>query len=227
VAIRADRTVQVWEVTSGRKVHTIVGLEAPPRELAFTRDGRGLIISAGPAPILWTLKPKDQPRTDGSIDALWEALGSDDASASYRLIWALIDDPKAAVRIASAHVHPAELVLNHARFDRLVAALDGPRFAERERAEVELLRSGIAVPIPWLRQAQADTKSEEVRTRVTRVLVARETGGPAHWRLERLAQVLEFAGTDEAMKLLKTWASGPSGGFLTELAAGAVARIGR
>ena len=43
VAIRAERTVQVWELSSGRKVHTIVGLEAPPRQVEFTRDGRGVI----------------------------------------------------------------------------------------------------------------------------------------------------------------------------------------
>ena len=38
---------------------TIPGRESPIRELAFTRNGRGLIVNAGPAPILWSLAPKD------------------------------------------------------------------------------------------------------------------------------------------------------------------------
>jgi DNA-binding beta-propeller fold protein YncE len=227
VAIRVDRTVQVWELSSGRKVHTIAGLEAAPRELFFTHDGRGLIISSGPAPILWTLKPKERPRIDRPIDALWDTLASDDAAAAFQLVWALMDDPKSAIQVARHKVHPNELVLERSQFDRLVAALDGPRFASRERAEVELLRSGVAVPISWLRQAQAATKSEEVRARLGRVLTAREAGGPTQWRLERMVQVLEVARTDEATKLLKEWASGPPGGFLTEVAAGAVARLSR
>jgi hypothetical protein len=63
-----------------------------------------------------------------------------------------------------------------------------------------------------------NAKSEEVRSRLERVLSARETPSPARWRLERAVQVLDMAGTEEATKLLQEWAAGPAGGFLTEVA---------
>jgi WD40 repeat protein len=227
IAIRSDRTVQIWELSSGRKLHTIMGLEAAPRDLAFTADGRGLIVSASSTPVLWTVKPKDRPRIDRPLGELWEELGAEDAGKAYRLIWALIDDPKTAIRIAAANVHPAEMAIDKSKFDRLALALDAPRFAARERAEVELLRAGITVPVAWLRNAQVETKSEEVRARLDRILVARQTGGPRQWRFERMIQVLEFVGTEDSKKLLNDWAAGPPGGFLTEAAAQAVVRVSR
>ena len=68
---RQDNRIVVWELTTGRPVHTLAGEAAPVRELAFTRDGRGLIASTSAAPILWSLKPKDLPSVDGPPDALW------------------------------------------------------------------------------------------------------------------------------------------------------------
>ena len=65
VAVRDDRTVQVWEVASGRRAHTIGRLEGPPRELAFTRDGRGVLTSSGSSPVLWPLRPKALPGLEG------------------------------------------------------------------------------------------------------------------------------------------------------------------
>ena len=223
LAVRDDRQIQIWEVASGRRAHTIAGLDAVPRELAFTRDGRGLIVSTGPAPVLWTLRPK--PSAD-STDAAWDGLASDDAAAAYRLVWALAEDPHAAVAAFARRVRPADLVLDRARFDRLVAGLDSPRYADRERAEAELTRAGIAAPVGWVRADLAGATSEEVRTRLERVRSARETPGPTRWRLARAVQVLEMAGTDEATKLLKEWAAGPPGGFLTDEATAAVGRLG-
>jgi hypothetical protein len=217
--------VQVWELASGRKAFTITGLEAMPRGLAFTRDGRGLITSSGPAPILWSLKPKLLPRTDGPPEALWQGLASDDTAAAYALVWALAENPKAAVGLLAAKVRPADLVLDRDQFDRLVSALDSPEYVARERAERTLTAAGFTAPGSWLRQALTDARSEEVRARLGRVLNARESLSPTRCRLERAVQLLEMAGTDEATKLLGAWAAGPPGGFLTEVSAAAVARL--
>jgi len=224
VAVRDNRSISIWELASGRKAFTVAGLDGSPRNLAFTRDGRGIVASTGPAPILWTLKPKDLPPTDGPADALWEGLGSEDAEAAYRLVWALSENAKGAVALFRARVRPKELALDREQFDRLVVALDSAEYAARERAERALTRAGFAVPGGWLRQALAGAKSEEVRARLERVLSARETPSLARWRLERAVQVLEMAGTEEATALLKEWAAGPAGGFLTEIAAGAAGR---
>jgi DNA-binding beta-propeller fold protein YncE len=227
VAVRHDLSVQIWELASARKAYTIAGLDGSPRNLAFTRDGRGVLTSTGAAPFLWSLKPKDLPRTDGPADALWEGLGSEDTAAAYRLVWALSENPKAAVAIFRDRVRPKELALVRERFDRLVAGLDSAEYAARERAERALTTAGFTVPGGWLRQALAEARSEEVRARLERVLSARETPSPARWRLERAVQLLEMAGTAEATKLLQEWAAGPAGGFLTEVASGAAARAAR
>jgi WD40 repeat protein len=225
IAVRDGATIQIWEAASGRQVLTIRGLEAVPRELAFTRDGRGLITSSGPAPILWSLRPKDLPRVDGPADMVWEALASADALAAYRLVWALAENPKVAVTLLAARVRPADLVLDRGRFDRLVTELDSPEYVARERAERSLTAAGFTAPGGWIRQALDDARSEEVRTRLGRVMAVRDTLNPTRWRLERAVQVLEMAGTDEATKLLKAWAAGPPGGFLTQVAAVATGRI--
>ena len=222
--MRDDRQIQIWEVASGRRAHTITGLDAIPRELAFTRDGRGLIVSTGPAPSSGPCA-RSNCRRPTRTDAAWDGLASDDAAAAYRLVWALAEDPKAAVAAFARRVRPADLVLDRARFDRLVAALDGARYADRERAEAELTRAGITAPVGWVRGALAAARSEEVRTRLERVRAAREKPGPTRWRLARAVQVLEMAGTAEATRLLKEWAAGPPGGFLTDEAAAAVGRL--
>lgn len=224
VAIRDHRGVQIWELASARKAYTITGLDGSPRDLAFTRDSRGIVASTGSAPILWALKPKGLPRTDGPADSLWDELGSEDAELAYRLVWALSDDPKTAVALFRARVRPKELALDREQFDRLVTGLDSAEYGARERAERTLTKAGFTVPGPWLRQALAGAKSEEVRARLERVVSARETPNPARWRLVRAVQVLDMAGTEEATALLKEWAAGPPGGFLTEVAAGAAGR---
>ena len=106
-----------------------------------------------------------------------------------------------------------------------MARLDSPRFAERERAEQELTRNGIAVPVGWVREALAKQASEEVQTRLRRVLARVEKPGPARWRLERAAQVLALADTPETRSVLREWASGPAGAVATGEAAAALTRL--
>jgi outer membrane protein assembly factor BamB len=219
-AVRNGREVQIWELVSGRQVYTITGLEASPREMVFTRDGRGLVASSGPAPILWSLRPtKDAP-----TDRLWELLAADDSTEAYRALWALIDNPKIAVPLFASKVRPAELVMERAKFDRLVTGLDSPDFPTRERAERDLTAAGFTVPPTWIRKMLAESKSEEVRARLGRILTAREGPSPARWRLERAVQALELARTEEAGKLLREWAAGPPGSVVTRAATAAVER---
>lgn len=225
LAVRDGPTVQLRELATGLKAHSITGLDGVPRGLAFTRDGRGLVTSAGPVPILWALKPARLPQTDGPADALWETLASDDAGAAYALIWALADDPPVAVSLLGTRIRPADLVVDRARFDKLLAALDSPEYAARERAERSLTAAGFTVPGVWLRQAVAASRSEEVRARLGRVVAARETPSPTRRRLDRAVQVLEMAGSVAATRLLKEWAAGPSGGYLTDVSAAAAGRL--
>jgi RNA polymerase sigma factor (sigma-70 family) len=216
----SDRSVTVWELATGKKMITLAGHESAVTEVAFTRDGRGLVSNADLSPVLWDLCPKDLP-TDG----LWDLLASDDAAKAYRAQWALIRDPAAAVKLLRETVKPAELAVSRVTFDKWVAALDNSQFRAREAAEKELMQAGANVPISWLRKALADSKADEPRARLTRVLAQREKGrDPNAWRLARAVQVLELAATPEAGALLKEW-SKVEGSPLADDVAGALQRL--
>jgi WD40 repeat protein len=203
---RSDKTISIWELETGREVHKIQGHDSPVRDVVFTRDGRGVVGNADLAPVLWSLEPKDLPAVDGLPYLLWEGLKSDDGAKVYKLQWALARNPRVAVKLFEEYVKPAELTVERGQFDKWVADLDSPQFRTREAAERELLRAGSKVPIPWLRKSLADSKADEVRARLGRVLAQREKPDPNEWRLGRAVQALELAGTDAAKALLKSWA---------------------
>jgi WD40 repeat protein len=218
---QSDKKITLWELASGKLLTTIVGHDSQVRDVAFTRDGRGVIGNADLAPVLWTLEARDVPKAGGDA---WDVLATEDGAKAYKLQWALIKDPAAAVKLFNEKVKPAELALARSKFDQWVADLDSPTFRTREVAERELTRAGMRVPLGWVRQALADSKADEPRARLARVLGEREKPNPQEWRLLRAVQVLELAGTAEAVALLKSWA-GVDGSPVTEPSRGAVGRL--
>jgi WD40 repeat protein len=221
LAVGWDRTVTVWELATRTKVLTLGEHDSGVQEVAFTRDGRGLVSNADLSPVLWDLCPKDLPK-----DGHWEALASEDGAKAYQGQWALIKDPATAVKLFSEQIKPAELGLDRAKFEKWVADLDSPQFRVREAAEKGLATASLKVPVGWLRKAAADAKSDESRARLGRILAEREKPSPQEWRLQRAVQVLELAGTPEANVLLKTWAVA-EGSPLAEQATAAVGRLSK
>jgi WD40 repeat protein len=226
LAVAAGRDVSIWELATGKQVLTLSGHDSSISQVAFTRDGRGLISNADLAPVLWELAPKDLPSLDGPVDALWEGLATEDAGKAYPVQWALARNPKVAVKLFGDRVNPADQAMERATFDKLAADLDSPRFTVREKAEKDLMTAAYRVPVAWLRQAQAAAKSDEQRTRLGRVLTAREKPVADERRLSRAVQALELAGTDEAKALLKTWAGAPEGSLLAVESTAALRRLG-
>jgi WD40 repeat protein len=216
----SDKRITVWELASGKRLLELTGHDSDVRDVAFTRDGRGIIGNADLAPILWTLEPRAGPKTD----AAWNLLDTRDGPTAYQAQWALVKDPAAAVKLLTEKVKPAELALERAQFDKWVAGLDNTRFQVREAAERDLTRAGLKVPVGWLRKAVADSTSDESRARLGRILAEREKPNPQEWRLLRAVQVLELAGTPDALALLKTWAV-VDGSPVTDASRGAVGRL--
>jgi WD40 repeat protein len=230
VAVRENRPTRrmlVWELASGKQVFAITGHDSLVRDLAFTRDARGLIGNADLAPVLWSLEPKDLPGVIGSADAMWETLASEEADKAYRLQWALARNPKSAVKLFSDKVQPNEMVIDRGLFDKWVANLNSPQFRMREATEKKIGQTGFRVPVEWLVTAQSVAPSEEVRVRLERLLLQREQPGPEEWRLLRAVQTLELAGTDEAKQLLRAWTAAPEGSLLAIDAKGALARLAK
>ena len=224
----SDYTVTVWDLAAAKLVHSFVGNNSCSNQLAFTRDGRGLITSADLAPLLWDLTPNDLPAVDGPADTLWKSLTGDDAAKAYRMQWALIRKPAVAVRLLTERIKLADWESDRPLFDKTAANLDSPRFAVREAAEKALTAAGERLPGNWLKNALADTKSEEVRTRLGRLLEVRaKQPDLAARRVSRAVQVLELAGTAETTALLKTWAKATAGSVLADEAMAALGRLGR
>jgi WD40 repeat protein len=219
VAVGSERTVTVWELASRTKVLTLGEHDSGVQEVAFTKDGRGLVSNADLSPILWDLCPRDLPK-----DGHWETLASADGAKAYRAQWALVKDPATAVKLFGEQVKSAELRLERAKFDKWVADLDSPQFRMREAAEKGLTAAGVKIPVGWLRKAVAESKSDESRTRLGRILAEREKPSPREWRLQRAVQVLELARTPEAKTLLKTWAA-VEGSPLAEQATAVLGRM--
>lgn len=223
VALRENRNIRIFELLSGIPVHTVGPHDYPPRDLFFTPTGDGLVSNVSPAPVLWTLKPKDLPKVDDARDELWKTLASEDGPGVYRLQWALVRDPKAAVEIFGPRVKiPPELMARD-RFDKLIAQLDSKQFVARESAERELIHAGITLPLEWLKDALGKAPSEEVLTRIRRLLARRDKPDPSEIRQSRAVQILELARTTEAKDLLKKWSTAEG----TPLAADAKAALER
>jgi WD40 repeat protein len=203
---RADRKISIWELATAKEVLTLSGHDSAVRDVAFTRDGRGIIGNADMSPVLWSLDPRDPAEAEGSPDRHWQTLASEDGAKAYRLVWALSKDSKAAVKLLSERIDPKNLAIGREQFDKWVTALDSPQFRVREAAERGLMQAGLKVPIEWLRKALADAKGDEPRARLNRVLDQREKPDPNEWRLGRAVQILALAATNEARALLKTWA---------------------
>lgn len=210
---QADRKISIWELATNKEVLVLAGHESNIRDVAFTRDGKGIIGNADLSPVLWSITPSDLPKLDMSADAMWNLLASDDSAKAYRLVWALARDPKTAVKMFSERIKPSDLTISREQFDKWVANLDSPQFRTREAAEKNLLQAGLKAPIGWLRQAIAEAKGDEVIARLQRVLVQREKPDPDEWRLARAVQTLSFAGTDETKALLRTWADAGGSGL--------------
>jgi hypothetical protein len=222
----SEGSLAVWEVATGTKLITLPGHDSGILEVAFTRDGRGLVSNADLAPVLWDLCPKELPAVDGPADKLWKALGSDDAAKAYALQWAMARDSRTALKVFE-RVKPGEQAIDRSRFDKLAGNLDSPQFRAREAAERELAQAGYRVPVAWLRKALADAKSDELQARLSRLLTQREKPDPEEWRLSRAVKTLELAGTDEAKQLLKAWSEAPEGSLLEVESKGALERLAK
>ncbi|MCI0461676.1 MAG: hypothetical protein L0Z62_32395, partial [Gemmataceae bacterium] len=112
---------------------------------------------------------------------------------------------------------------------RLLAELDSPRYALRDRA-ARRLEELAELAEPFLRQALEAGPPLEVRRRLERLVRRLEeapgpAGMPGGLRILRAIEVLEQAGTREARRLLQELADGAAGAWQTREAQAALARL--
>jgi len=218
-----DGTVRVWELATGAELRQWDGHDGAVWDGVWGRDSRTLLTTAGSEAVLWSLRPPDlKPST--SANALWDDLVAEPAKA-YRAQWNLLDDPKSAAKLLRDRQDPEKAPPDVKQVRRLISDLDSDNFRVREQA-MKALR-GLGKPVvPSLRDMQKAAGAEggkrigELIAEMTRALA------PNDLRQVRAIQVLELAGTPDAVAVLKEWAGGLPGTLLTDEAAAAVKRIG-
>jgi WD40 repeat protein len=223
---RLDNTIAVWDLATGVEVAKRLGFSVPATCLAFRPDGRALASGHrdGTA-VVWDLSGLPAAKA-GPADraAAWADLASADAGKAYRAVLALVADPGCddflGDRLKPAAAIPAGEVA------RLVAALNDPEFATRERATAALVALGEAVDAD-LRAALGGDLSVEQRKRVREVLARREltVTDPELLRALRAVEVLGRSGSPAARSVLARLAGGAPGDRLTREAGAAVRRL--
>ncbi len=224
-----DGNVCVHDMVLGRIIHTFRGHDGWIPCLAFTPDGRRLISgSHDTTALVWDMTALPAPavaeekRTEKELTALWERLAGDaeTADAAMRELAAC---PTQAADLIGRSLKPvemgrAELVA------RLVRDLDADSFAQRERASAALEELGEDAA-EALRKALAGEPSPEQRRRAEKLLGRLQARSPAPEQLRELraVQVLEWAGTPAARRVLEALAAGEPGAELTRAAEAALA----
>jgi len=159
-----------------------------------------------------------QAKNPAAARQLWEDLAGTDAPKAFQAVRRLATIPAEAVALCRENLKPAPST-DEKRLRQLLADLDSPRFAVRQRATAELEKMVDGVE-PLLRKALQEAQTVEVKKRLEGILIHLGDPGPERLRQTRALEVLELVGTPEAVKLLDELARGsPAAGLTRDTAA--------
>jgi hypothetical protein len=223
---QAEKTISVWDLTTGTEVAKRSGYGTVVGCLAFRPDGRALASGhADGTALVWDLSGLPPAKSAvADREAAWKDLATDDAEKAYRAILALAADPGCAGFLRD-RVRPTATPPD-GEVQKLVNDLGSPDFATREKASGVLKKWGDMVE-PDLQAALRGDLSPEQQRRVEVLLAALKLTEPDPDRLRALrsVEVLEHAGSAEARGILGELAKGASGARLTREAGSALQRL--
>jgi RNA polymerase sigma factor (sigma-70 family) len=226
-----DRMVRLWEVSTHQERRRLDGHQGWVHAVAFAADGRTLASgSADTTVLLWDATGRvggDRPAARLSakeLKALWADLGGDDPVRAYAGIGSLAAAPAQAVPLVQGGLSPVAAA-DPRRLAKWLAELDSDDFEKRNRAARELEELGDAAE-PYLRQALRRKLSADAR-RTLELLLSGVEARASRVRALRALEVLEYAGTPEACRVLQGLAKGAPEAWLTGEAKAALDRLGR
>jgi WD40 repeat protein len=190
---------------------------------AFSPDGARAVASSLEAPVyVWDLIGKPGAWEPAQADAIWAELASSDAKVAFGAIRKLRANPAEAVSFLKERVRLPAAPTDET-VAKLLKSLDAARFAERERAEKELV--AIADQIRPKLEAERKTAGDEARQRLDRLLLSADGLTPERLRHIRACELLEGIRSADAVRILQAWAAGPAGSRLGAEAEGSLNRL--
>jgi WD40 repeat protein len=217
-------TINLRDARTGNLAATLRGLGSNPVRVAFSPDGRRVAASCtdGTA-LIWDVEAATERKAVDVLDPtrqaeLWDDLAGGDGLGAHA-VDCLQAAPAAAVKVLKPRLRPAVAVPAE-RIDPLIAGVDSPTFAAREKAQRDLVALGVGAE-PAVRAARA-TATAEAGRRLDAVLAAWEG---EQRRLSRAVEVLEYVRTPYARKLLAELAAGDPNARLTQQAKAALKRL--
>lgn len=218
--------IHLYEVTTGKLVHKLMGAYTRANSLAFSRDGRTLLSGhADGTALVWDVVDfKKRQGKDEFGENDWKAL-ADQPNVAHGVVWELAANPKEALALLKAKLKPAP-VIDEATVKQLVKDLGDANFRKRENATVELLKLNV-ISAPILREALKAGPPLETQRRIEKLLAVVDTNIPPADVLRdmRAIQALETIGSDEALTLLTELTKGTHLHPKTKAARLAIARL--
>lgn len=226
LAVAHANVVQLWDESLGKPILERRGHYSEITQVAFTKDGRQLLSNGDLAPVLWDISAVKGVSAVGNEEELYAQLTTDNAAQAYAVQAQMLRKPDTYATLFAQKIKPREWSVERKTFDGWITNLDSPRFAVREQANKALLEADSKVPLEWLRSAVKGASSEEVRTRLNRLIVEREKRPDrVGLQLNRIIRVLEVANTPATKALLEEWANTPGETTPTLRAKAALARL--
>jgi hypothetical protein len=166
--------------------------------------------------------------TPSDLPVRWEELAEENATRAYRAIWALSQHPGQSIAFLAQHLRaaPALDAVQNQQLARWVSELDSDDFTVREDAAAALMKLGEAAEGAY-HKALAGQTTPELRRRINELRQQFRGATQARERVRaiRSVEVLEKAGTPEAVELLKTLAGGAREALLTKEAKATLDRL--
>jgi WD40 repeat protein len=231
-----DHALQIFEVATGRMMARFMGHVGSINTLDFAPDGQTIATAgADTTCLIWDIRglaaraePTLQALTATQVEARWQSyMGVADAAIAHQGMIALISSPNETVALLKTQLHPVPLAESE-RINKLIEQLNAEEFNIRQKAQAQLLDSGLTSQ-PYIDRALNRDLPLETRQRLKAVL-AKLT--PEHLTVERLRlvrgiELLERIGNVQARQLLQALADGSPGALMTTEAQAALRRLAK